>query len=125
MVLIIQDELDRIEANHDSAFLISRTVQSRWIPEQRLWGAVLIRAIYDFVTFFKCPADNIKKDGTSMRLGQEVRDWFDDQEDLEEVGTFSWICYVLDLGDWRDLRDKIFTLTRRHLPRQCRSHKKK
>lgn len=59
------------------------------MPEFKLWYAVLNRAIVD-LKVSKCGADN-----RIETTRQEAVRWF--KSDENEVGSFLWICDILDL----------------------------
>lgn len=119
-----EPELDTIEP--DVAVVFPASAQRRWSPEQRMWGSVLIRSIYDVVNFHLDPArEDGQKKPTKLqtRMGAEVHIWLFQNE--EYIGSFPWICSMLSVGHYRKLRERIVQLKREDLPRQCASAKKK
>lgn len=99
-----------------------RDTYGGWTCEQRLWAAVLIRAIYDLVHFYLDLPDEKRKINL-VRLGREAHNWFESSR--EDEGAYLWVCQVLDMPSPNRMREIIYTKLRKDLPRQCSSRKKK
>jgi len=84
-------------------------------PEQKLWSRVLFEAI-DCISGIVAGENRIEN---KKRIQDDARTWMSKDEDLG-VGTFGWVCNVLDLNPpwvrevvmknklaWRNLRRRM------------------
>jgi len=89
---------------------------THWRGERRLWASVLTRAVLDYKMF-----GDVSRGDNSVKatLGSQARGWLYDSS--EEIGSFRWICSILDLGnpDYALRRME----TTEYVPRQCASKK--
>lgn len=83
-----------------------------------MWASVMVRAVLDFKTF-----GDVSREESPLKsaLGSQARGWLYDSS--EEIGSFRWICSILDLGS-PDSALKRMEITE-YVPRQCASQKKK
>ena len=114
--LVAEQDLVKPPLPVDDIFTASLT--NRWMPEHRVWGAVLLRAIYDVVIYTECETPK-----SLRRMGTEALAWINSDEDY--IGSFVWICSILSVAHHERIRERIKTLIREELPRQCASAKKK
>jgi hypothetical protein len=89
-----------------------------WRGERRMWASVMVRAVLDFKMFGEISREESPLKST---LGSQARGWLYDSS--EEIGSFRWICSILDLGSPDAALRRMETTE--YVPRQCASQKKK
>jgi len=94
---------------------LPQAVADGWDRSQRLWAAVLIRAIYDFIYFYADPTTTRDLTLTEKRIGKEVMTWFHSSD--TETGSFLWICAMLNFRQPAVIAKKVMSLTKNNLPR--------
>jgi hypothetical protein len=91
---------------------------THWRGERRMWASVLVRAVLDYKMFGEISREESPLKST---LGAQARGWLYDSS--EEIGSFKWICSILDLGNPESALRRMETTE--YVPRQCASKKKK
>lgn len=89
-----------------------------WRGERRMWASVLTRAVLDFKMFGETSRE---ENALKATLGSQAKGWLYDGS--EEIGSFRWICSILDLGNPGHVLKRMETTEYAH--RQCASKKKR
>lgn len=103
-----------ITPSTQDGFPLPHEIVDGWDKHQRLWAAVLIRAIYDYIYFYADPTSETLS-VTESRIGSEVSAWFQSEDD--EIGSFLWVCDVLEFFSPEMIVSRIEYMTRNNLPR--------
>ena len=106
-----------------ASFLFPLGVSESWTHYHRLWASVLVRAIYDVVHYRLDPNKENKVLPSHEQIGREAYNWF--LRKRKDIGSFLWICSILEIIDPDVVTERVLSLQREDLPRQCSSHRKR